>query len=223
MDFVKDSAGSILPDFLNPWAGDEEETPEPKPTPKSKKVEKKLSKDEQILQNVDPASGVPKAMLKKYKDDYIEDEDERGRIGAMYRTQNSPTGSKIMWDKEKKQYKTDTRTDEQRNLENEIDAFNRAEMERHNSPEMVAKRQADMDRENAELRAEYEAEMRAADPRAGAAAAMQEAGLDKSSGGAGANIVVNNVDQSQSGGGGGVPIPIPIDMQSDPTLAAPAQ
>lgn len=225
MDFVKDSAGSILPDFLNPWAGDEETTPEPKPTPKSvkKAPEPQIAQvdpDELGLVHASPMGAAPEKMSHGYtesewrampKEERLKKGKERRRAKKVARVKSN------IADLESSKSDFESRA---ANLREGIEGGDDSEETRRNL-ESLTKHAARYEELIAEKQNRLE-QLTGGDPRAGAAAAMQEAGLDKSSGGAGANIVVNNVDQSQSGGGS-APIPIPIDMQSDPTLAAPAQ
>jgi len=220
-DYVSDKFSGAMSFF---GFGDDEE--EAKPTPASKAPEeKKLSRDEQLLQDLDEQTGVPKFLLKKHKEEYIEDEDERGRLGAMYRTNRSPTGDNIMWDKENKQYKKDTRTDDERKLSNEVDEFNRASTESLNSPEAVKKREEAMARENEMLRAEYEADLMNSgkDPRGAAAANIQNAGVESGAGGGGggSTVVIDQKDQSVSQAASNL-VPMPFHTQTDPAMAQSA-
>ena len=221
-DYVSDKFSGAMSFF---GFGDDEEK-EAKPTPASKAPEeKKLSKDEQLLQDVDEQTGVPKFMLKKHKEEYIEDEDERGRLGAMYKTNVSPTGANVMWDKENKQYKQDTRTDDERKLSNEVDEFNRSSTESLNSPEAAKKREEAMARENEMLRAEYEADLMNSgkDPRGAAAANIQNAGVESGAGGGGggATVVIDQKDQSVSQAASNL-VPMPMHTQTDPAMSQSA-
>lgn len=183
--------------------GKREPRKEAKPTPKSKAAEeKKLSDDEMLLQDVDPSTGVPKFMLKKYKDEYIEDDDERGRVGSMYKTEMSEQigGGKIMWDKESKLYKQDKRTDAETDLTNRIDKFN------YVTPEEKEVWKTERDKENLgyaeeqlgdatdpEVKAEilqYIKELKS-DMGIKTAEKIQDAGIEKGAGG-GQAVIINS-------------------------------
>jgi len=123
--------------------------------------------------------------------------------------------------------------------QDKVDAFNQAQTEKHNSPEMVAKREAMMAQENIQLAEEAIAEetdpaikaemlkelegMRASmggsDIRGAAAGRIQDAGVAKAGAGGGPTVVNAPVTNVQEGSKSSVVMPQGRDLHADPSLA----
>ena len=217
--------GSKALDKINPmnWFGgdDEEEVvekvPTPRVTPKSAAATGNIGAIDDLAKAT-PASAA--AEIKRNKEGFRispEEMSEKEQEDAWVARR-----TKIMKDNNLKRYDSSTNDffeKRDKASQDKVDAFNQAQTEKHNSPEMVAKREAMMAQENIQLAEEAIAEetdpaikaemlkelegMRASmggsDIRGAAAGRIQDAGVAKAGAGGGPTVVNAPVTNVQEG------------------------